>query len=266
MRSGWVRRKRERLGWVSEAPVSGGGRGGWEEQRRSGCSSLWSLEKRWQHRAASPGSLPSAASGPGQGWAPGALSESRGSPLKSAACGDCHVQERCFLRASWPATDSVDRACAVMVFQDDSQPCSATLFPSDSSLPPSVRFIEWASLSLFCQSYEDDPPILVTSPTGCLEAETPKSLPSGFMGEIFHQVTQAGEAFCLAISWFFPALKGNEGNGCLHGRQLRKAMCRSRPWASLWPSRWAHIALAITETIQLERRDYNIRGKDKRQG
>ena len=144
------------------------------------------------------------------------------------------MQERCFLRASWPATDSVDRACAVMVCQEDSQPCCATLLPSDSSLPPSREAHRMGlSLSPLCQSYEDDPPILVTSPTGCLEAETPKSLPSGFMGEIFHQVTQAGEASCLAISRFFPALKGNEGNGCLHGRQLRKAMCRSRPWASL---------------------------------
>ena len=137
------------------------------------------------------------------------------------------MQERCFLRASWPATDSLDRACAVLVCQEDSQPCCATLLPSDSSLPPSREVHRMGlSLSPLCQSDEEDPPTLVTSPTGCLEAEIPKSLHSDFTGEISHQVTQAGEVSSPATSGFIQTEKGSEGNGCVYCRQPRKGMCR----------------------------------------
>ena len=66
------------------------------------------------------------------------------------------------------------------------------------------------SLSPLCQSDEDDPPTLVRSPTGCLEAEIPKSLPSDF----------------TATSGFIQTEKGSEGNGCVYCRQPRKGMCR----------------------------------------
>lgn len=70
------------------------------------------------------------------------------------------------------------------------------------------------------------PVMLGTSPTMCLEAEIPESLPLGFTGEI-PVVPQAGEAYCPAVSWLLRVLTESEGNGCVYHRQLRKHVCRN---------------------------------------
>lgn len=144
-----------------------------------------------------------------------------------------------------------------MVFQEDSQSClcQAVLF---RYLVVTSCETGPLSLSLLCQSYEDDPRIFVTSPTGCLEAETPKSVPSSFTGEISHQVTQAGEASSPATSGCIQTQKGSEGNGYLYCRHLRKGMCRK--WTMGWP---------LTQQVSSHcigyyrdhsiREDYNIR-------
>lgn len=87
-------------------------------------------------------------------------------------------------------------------FNRDSQPCLCQALPSTQL---TVTLLAGSQnrllpLSLLCQAYGKDPLKLVKLPTGCLEAEIPKSFPSGFTGERSHQVTRAGEASSPAIS------------------------------------------------------------------
>lgn len=71
------------------------------------------------------------------------------------------------------------------------------------------------------------PVVLGTSPTTCLEAETPESPLSGLTGEISNQAAQAGEASYPAVSQLLRVLTESEGNGCANPRQLREQMCRN---------------------------------------
>lgn len=84
----------------------------------------------------------------------------------------------------------------------DSQPCLCQAAPSEQASPS----------SLLCQSQERHPLILVRSPTGCLEAKMPKSLPLGFTAEISKQATPAGDAYSPATSWLVQIVPESGGS------------------------------------------------------